>query len=256
VTPAPTQSQVQASLRSFLLAVLPATAPDGSAVEVVAAQQNRVPEVKGTAFVVMTRARVERIATNVDAYSDAVFTGSIAGNTMTITAVDPRFPAAQIAVGSTIFGVGVAAGTTVTAIVTGTGQVGTYTVSGAPQTVGSESLSAGTEQLTQEMRWTFQLDFHADPTNDISGDMATTISTLLRDDFGVQQFANQSPNYGVVPLYADDARQTPFFNDQQQVEIRWVVEAVLQSNAVVSVPQQFADSVAVQLISVDAAYPP
>ena len=45
-------------------------------------------------------------------------------------------------------------------------------------------------------------------------------------------------------------------NDQQQYEWRWVVEAMLQANQVVSVPQQFADQVTVEIISVDASYPP
>jgi hypothetical protein len=86
--------------------------------------------------------------------------------------------------------------------------------------------------------------------------MAQTVSTLMRDAFAVEQFAAQEPNYGVVPLLADDPRQRPFINAEQQVEWRWSVEAMLQANQVLSVPQQFADSASVDLVSVDAAYPP
>lgn len=247
LTPAPTQSNLLAALRSFLTAVLP------SGVEVVVGQINRVPEVIGDNFVIMTPIRQRRIETNVDTYQDAVFTGSIAGTTLTVTAVNPNF-SGRLAVGSILFGAGLAANTTITALGTGTGGAGTYTVTPS-QTIGSETVAAGMQAIMQPTEVTVQLDFHS-IDDSAAGDMAQTVSTLFRDAFAVDQFANQSPNYGVVPLLADDARQMPFFNDQQQVEWRWVVEALLQSNVVVSVPQQFADSVDLTVIDVDAAYAP
>jgi hypothetical protein len=247
VTPAPTQSNVFAQLRSFLLSVLP------SGVVVVPAQQNRVPEPVGVDFVVMTQIRQERIETNIDGYADGVFTGSIAGPTMTITAVNPKFPNAQIGIGSTIFGVGITAGTSVSAILTGTGQIGTYTVS-PPQTVGPLTISTGTKQIMMPTRHTVQLDFHSADLSS-AGDMAATVSALFRDEFAVLQFQGQSPYYGVAPLYADDPRQAPWVNDQQQVEWRWTLDALLQSNIVIQVPQQFADSVVLTPVSVDAKYP-
>ena len=64
-------------------------------------------------------------------------TGSIAGTTLTITAVT----AGVLGVGSTIEGTGVTAGTTVTALGTATGGVGTYTVS-ASQNVSSTTITA------------------------------------------------------------------------------------------------------------------
>lgn len=247
MTPSPTQSNVQAALGQFLAAILPA------GTVILAAQQNRTAEPALTNFVVMTPIRFERLETNIDSYTDAKFTGSIAGATMTITSAFPGFDG-QIAVGSTIFGVGVAPNTTVTALGTGTGDVGTYTVAPA-QTIGSIILSAGTEQIEQHAKVTVQLDFHSADTT--AGDMAQTTSTLLRDDYGVQFFAALTPPLnGVVPLYADDPRQMPFLNAEQQYEWRWVLEAELQVNQVVVVPQQFADSIDVTLISVEATYPP
>ncbi len=245
--PAPTTDNVLASLGSFLTAVLP---PD---VEVLQGQPNRVPESSSARFVVMQPPAYDRIETNTSAYADAKFTGSIAGATMTITAVDPKLPFGKIGIGSTVFGAGVAANTVVSAVLTGSGQVGTYTVT-PTQTVAPETLSAGAQQITMPARATVRLDFHAADTT--SGDLANAVSALLRDPYGVAQFANQSPNYGVAPLYADDARQAPFLNDQQLVEWKWVVEAMLQANVVVSVPQQFADSVGLDLVSVDEAYAP
>jgi len=253
MTIAPTQSEIQLALRSFLTEVLPATGPDNQPLDIIAAQQNRVPAPRGSSYVVMTPRAFERIETNVDSATDANFTGSIAGTTMTITAVDSRFPSGEIGVGSTIFGAGVAAGTVVSKILTGSGQIGTYTI--APgQTVSSRTLSAGSKTVQQALKATIQLDFHS--TDYSAGDLANTVSTLLRDAFAVDQFANQSPNYGVVPLYADDARQIPFLNDSQAVEWRWVVDTLLQCNVIVQVPQQFTDSVGLDLVSVDEAYAP
>jgi hypothetical protein len=79
--PAPTQSNILAALRSFLVQVLPATGPDGKPLDVILAQTNRIPEPRGASFVTMTPTRFERIETNFDSYEDASFTGSIAGTT-------------------------------------------------------------------------------------------------------------------------------------------------------------------------------
>ena len=251
--PSPNQFNVLTALRSFLLAVLPTTGPDGKPVSVIAAQQNRIAEPAGTSYVIMTPIRFERIETNIDSADDSKFTGSISGATMTVTAFDPNLNG-PISVGSVIFGAGVANPTTVTALGSGTGGTGTYTVSPS-QTVGSETLSAGQSRIQQNQKWFIQLDFHGDPANDISGDMSTTVSTLLRDAYGVSLFSGQSPDLGIRPLYGDDPRQTPFLNEEQQIENRWVLEAVLQANAVVTVPQQYADSATLGLADVNALFP-
>ena len=67
----------------------------------------------------------------------AQVTGSISATTLTVTAV----ASGVISVGHTIQGVGITAGTIVTAILTGTGGIGTYTVN-VSQTVGSETMYA------------------------------------------------------------------------------------------------------------------
>ena len=55
----------------------------------------------------------------------ATVTGDITGTTLTVTAVT----AGTLSVGSVLSGTGITAGTTITALGTGTGGVGTYTVS-------------------------------------------------------------------------------------------------------------------------------
>lgn len=73
----------------------------------------------------------------------ATFTGSIAGNTLTVSAI----ASGTIAVGQTLSDLtgGVVAGTSITALGTGTGGVGTYTVS-VNQTVGSETMTSESPQ--------------------------------------------------------------------------------------------------------------
>jgi hypothetical protein len=77
----------------------------------------------------------------------AVFTGSISGTTLNVTAV----ASGTIYAGSYITGTGVTAGTYITANGTGTGGTGTYTVS-ASQTVGSTTITMQGGQVTKSGR--------------------------------------------------------------------------------------------------------
>lgn len=234
----PTQSDIQTVLRSFLLSIL------ATGVEVIEGQDNRVPEPQGVDFVAMWPIRRPRLSTNVDGYVDCKFTGSISGTTLTVSSV----AFGEIAVGSPVFGVSVATGTFVTAFESGSGGPGTYAVS-VSQTAPSETMAAGVGELTQPTMITMQLDVHG-PN---SSDNAQIISTALRDDYAVEFFVAANPL--ITPLYAEDPKQVPFENDQSQVEYRWIVEAQLQADQSVTVPQQFADAVTVDVIDVDVAYP-
>ena len=68
-------------------------------------------------------------------FGTSVVAGSIAATTLTVTAVT----SGKLAVGQAVWGTGVTAGTTITALLTGTGGTGTYAVSPS-QTVASTSL--------------------------------------------------------------------------------------------------------------------
>jgi hypothetical protein len=70
------------------------------------------------------------------ATQNPVFTGSISGTTLTVTAVT----SGNIGIGSVISGTGITSGTTITALGSGTGSTGTYTVS-ASQTVASTTIT-------------------------------------------------------------------------------------------------------------------
>jgi hypothetical protein len=70
------------------------------------------------------------------ATQNPVFTGSISGTTLTVTAVT----SGNIGIGSVISGTGITVGTTITGLISGTGSTGTYTVS-ASQTVASTTIT-------------------------------------------------------------------------------------------------------------------
>ena len=150
-----TESQTFAALRSFLLSILPA------GIEVVRGQDNRVPEPEGSDFVVMTPILRERLETNVDTYSDTAFIGSISGATLTVTSVS----LGAIAAGAQLLGNNLAGNTVVTALGTGAGGIGTYTVSPS-QAVASQVIAAGTQMLLQPTKVTIQLDVHGPNSGD------------------------------------------------------------------------------------------
>lgn len=237
----PDQSTIQTVLRGFLLKYLP------TGVEIVAAQDNRVPEPAGD-FVTMTVIRRGRLATNVDTYHDCAFEAAIAGTVMTVTHVD----LGAILIGATVFGPTVADGTMISAQTGGTpGGVGTYTVAPS-QTVGARTLASGAETVMQPTEVVIQLDIHS-ASDPAASDMAQIIATLMRDDRATSYFADAGLDG--APFYADDPRQVPFFNGEQQYETRYVVDVHIQANQALSgLPQQFADEAIVDVINVDAAY--
>ena len=83
-------------------------------------------------------------------------------------------------------------------------------------------------------------------------------------DSEVDQF-NPQPSYalgapgpdrlGVKPLYHSQPQQRPFINEGNQYEWRWVVEITMQVNQIVTVPMEFADTLDVDPVSVEAAFP-
>jgi len=226
------------------------TAPQGSTFlggfAVVRGQVNKVAEPALPDFAVLWPTRHTRLATNEDGTGDCRFVGSIASDgTMTVSAVS----FGSLALGATVWGSGVAAGTRIVGLGTGTGGVGTYLVS-STQAVSSEVMACGVKAA--EQRW--QMDVQIDVHGPNSGDNATRISTLLRDEFATSAFAAITPD--VSPLHADDPRQIPFVNGEDQTENRWIVEARLQVNSTVVIPQQYMDAAVVGLIDVDAVYPP
>jgi hypothetical protein len=73
----------------------------------------------------------------------AVFTASISGTTLDVTAVS----SGVISIGQRVYASGVTSGTFITALGTGAGGIGTYTV-GTSQTVGSMTMNSGADNTT------------------------------------------------------------------------------------------------------------
>lgn len=240
IIPTPGESAINASLRAFLIAVLPAD------FEVIAGQDNRVGEPRSPNFAVFTPTSRGRLATNVDGSDDCKFTGSIAGAVMTVSAV----AFGTIKVDRTLFGVEVLPETVILNQLSGpAGEAGTYSLSKA-QVLPSRTLAAGGKTVMQETRLTIQVDVFGPR----AADSAQVISTLMRDSFATEFF--DALGLGVSPLHADDPKQVVFVSGEQQYEDRWVLEALLQADIVVTVPQQYADSAIVPVESVDVAFPP
>lgn len=240
MTPTPNEFSINKALRDFLLDVLP------TGTEVIRGQGNRTPPPKGQNYVVYWPLRRRRISTNKNTTADVRFTGSIAGNVMTVSAVG----FGTIVLGSRLFGVSVADGTDILTQISGAaGGVGTYTVS-VSQTLASQTLAAGGTDHLAPVEITLQLDVHGP----LSGDNAQVITTLMRDAYGVDKM--QESNVEVTPLYAEDPRQLVFANAEDQAEDRWIVEALIQANQVVRTPQQYMDAVVIELVEVDTTFPP
>ena len=212
------QSQVMAALGGFLASVLPAN------VLVILGQTNRVPQPAGTDFVEMTPLTQERLAGNVDnLVNPSFFTGSITGTTLTITNV----VTGSLAVGTYITGPNVLAGTQITALGSGTGGVGTYTVN-STQTAPSGPIQAATLTYQQYTQVVWQIDVHG-PN---SGDNAQIITTLRRDQYACSIF--EAAGLDMDPLFASEPRQTPFIDGEQQYENRWSIDLTMEVNPIVS----------------------
>ena len=98
----------------------------------------------------------------------------------------------------------------------------------------------------QNQMWTMQLDCYG-PT---ASEWADILTTLLRSEVACDALTTGQP------LYADDPRRLPLANGEDQYEDRWMVTLQMQVNSVVSTPQDFADTLTLTLIEVDATYPP
>lgn len=218
--PTPDRAAIQQVVGDFLTSILPPGMP------IFLGQENRVPEPAASDFVIFTELFQIRLATNEDGYSDVAFIGNVSGNILTIVSVE----FGEITVGSTLFGPTVTPYTTILEIVDDT-----CTLSKAQAEVASGSFAAGVEQLMQATELSFQIDVHG-PN---SANNAQTISTLWRDARGTSYFHEVYPGV-MAPFYADDPRQTPFRNDQDQIEYRWTIDAKLQVNQTITAPQQFA----------------
>jgi hypothetical protein len=107
----------------------------------------------------------------------------------------------------------------------------------------------GTRNYQQSKQIAIQIDIHGPA----SADNTAMIATLFNDQYACDVF--KATGFDIQPLYCDDGKQMPFINGENQFEQRWIIEAVMQYNPVTVVPQDFADALDINIISVDATYP-
>ncbi|AYO83578.1 phage neck terminator protein [Methylobacterium brachiatum] len=234
--PVPSHKQIQAALRTALLAILP------TGVSVIEGQNNNVASPKGD-FVVMTVIRRDRLETNIVQNRDCKFLGVITAGRLVVQ----QLASGVLEVGRPVFGTGVSPSPTIKAI----NPDGSATLS-APITLTSRWLAAGSLGLKQATRVVFQLDVHSEDMGRAS-DMAQTMSTVLRDDVGVQLL--KASGLPISPLFADDPKQIPFQTGEQQTEDRYVVECHLQADQTITPDQEFADEVVVDRVAADLFFP-
>ena len=260
-----TEAQAFTAMRSFLLDNCIQTTgslnPSNLPVDVFRGQAgtNQVPESGAPDFVVMSSLSQRRLSYNETTYVDDVLTGSITGSVLTVTALARQ--QGPLVAGMTLTDgvwptMNVAPNTVIVSQLTGTpGGIGTYLVSPS-QVLAAETLYAGLRQDLVPTELTIQLDVHGPA----AGDNSRIIDGLFRSEYGVDAFeaallAEGAPSYSVVPLNCDVRGQVPFWNEQSQVEYRYVLEARMQIDPVIATPQQFATEVEVRLIDAVTAYP-
>jgi hypothetical protein len=104
--------------------------------------------------------------------------------------------------------------------------------------------------VTRSEQMSFQIDCYGEG----AGDTAETLNVLYRDPYAAELF--QESGYDVAPLYATDIQQAPFVSGEDQYEDRYTFEIELQINSRVTVPLQSCNILGIDLISVDANFPP
>jgi hypothetical protein len=119
-----------------------------------------------------------------------------------------------------------------------------------PVLTGSPVGTVGSRSIQASMEYTVQADVYGDGAED----NAQIVATLFRSGVSVETFA--AAGIAMFPLYAGDIRQMVFNNSEQQYEDRWSVDLVSQLKPIVTIGQEFAASLNVILINVDAEYPP
>jgi hypothetical protein len=103
-------------------------------------------------------------------------------------------------------------------------------------------VNPGARNVETDTEYTIQVDCYG---ND-AGSWANTIQMLFRDPFAYDIFPSN-----IKPLFADGPIQVPLINGEQQWEQRWRTQAVMQTNAEVVVPQDYADKLNVGIIAID-----
>lgn len=106
--------------------------------------------------------------------------------------------------------------------------------------------NAQTVAIAQPLQWSVQVDAFGP----LAMDNAAALSMVLRTHYACDLLP------GIAPLYSGDAVQFPLIDGEMQQEERWRFDAVLQYTPVLTLAQQSALALELDLVNVDATYPP
>lgn len=88
-----------------------------------------------------------------------------------------------------------------------------------------------------------RIDVQVDFYGPSAGDWCAAVKGIYRSIYAPGQFAD-----GIKPLYCTDGHQAPLISGEEQYETRWTLTASLQYNPLVTLPQQSANTLAVQTL--------
>jgi len=125
--------------------------------------------------------------------------------------------------------------------------VGTRRLSTNTGTYADSGTNPGSKGVQASLEYTIQLDFYGPD----AASWANMIQIMFRDEYATASFPSN-----IQPLYADDPMQIPLISGEEQYVQRWKLNAVLQFNPTVTVDQDFAGALTVDLINVDRNYTP
>lgn len=92
-----------------------------------------------------------------------------------------------------------------------------------------------------------RIDVQADFYGATAGELCQSVRTAFRTGWGFDTFPQE-----IKPLYTSDGVQMPLITGEQQYQSRWTLTASMQYNPVVTVPQDFAETLEVTaLVAVD-----
>lgn len=88
-----------------------------------------------------------------------------------------------------------------------------------------------------------RIDIQIDFYGPASGDQCTAVKGVYRSYLATAAFPD-----GITPLYCTDGTQAPLLDAEEQYESRWTLTASLQYNSTVSIPLQFANNLALNIM--------
>jgi hypothetical protein len=106
--------------------------------------------------------------------------------------------------------------------------------------------AGGVRSVMMPTQYSVQIDCYGPD----SSDWATILVTMFRDPYGCDLLAPTAQ-----PLYCDDPKMMPLVDAEENYEQRWMITAVLQFNPIVTVSQEFMNTIDIVPVSVDATFP-